>query len=116
MDQKQAVALRGEMEQAFAIEKERRDNEKAIVELKKREAQLQSNVRQDLAPATALGGLQRGSDETRAFLENERLRGMAQKDAEPQIVELKKIRDELKRLREANEKSATARPKVAAIF
>lgn len=116
VSQQQAQGLRNDMEDAFILEKDRRDNEKAIEELKKRESALESNARQDLTPGTTVAGLRRGSDEARAFLENERLRGMAQKDSEPTIAELRKVREEIKRLREANEKIGQSKPKTATIF
>ena len=115
MNQETADKYRAEMESVLKLEEERRNNDKEIEKLQKREGTLEGLARQALTPATVVGGLTKGSDEARAFLENERLKSMAQKDADPQIKELKEIRAEIKRLRESNEKIGQSKPGVVTL-
>jgi hypothetical protein len=112
----QATELKNEFIDITNAEEERRNNEKEIAKLQKREGTLEGLARESLSPATVVAGLSKGSDEARAFLENERLRSMAQKDAEPQIKELREVRAEIKRLRESNEKIGQSAPAVATLF
>jgi hypothetical protein len=112
----QATALKNDLIDVTNLEQQRRDNEKEIARLQKREGTLEGYAREALQPATVIGAMTQGSDQARAFLENERLRSMAQKDAEPQIKELRDIRAEIKRLRESNEKIGQSRPAVAQLF
>ena len=105
-----------DLDRALDLEQDRRENLEEIEKLSKEARTLEGYARHDLQPATALGGLQRGSDEARAFLENERLKSMAQNESEPVVAELRRVRAEIKSLREANERVGTSRPRTAAIF
>lgn len=112
----QATAFKNDLIDATNAEEERLNTVREIDRLKKKETTIEGRVKDALRPATVLGGLTKGSDEARAFLENERLRSMAQSDAEPQIKELKLIREEIKRLRASNEKISQAAPGVVTLI
>ena len=116
MDADRAAAYRAEMERVFQIEEQNRKAEKEIERLKKEEAKLERFAAESLAPAGVVSGLTRGSDETRKFLEQEKMRGMAQKDSEPVVAELKLLREEMKRQRSILEKNATSTPTTAELL
>lgn len=116
MDADKAAAYRAEMERVFQIEEQNRKAEKEIERLKKEEAKLERVAAESLAPAGVVSGLTRGSDETRKFLEQEKMRNMAQKDSEPVVAELKLLREEMKRQRSILEKNATSTPTTAELL
>jgi len=111
-----AEKYRQELERILEIEAENRSREKQIEKLEKREASLEDAAKMASTPAGVVSGLARGSDEARRFLEQERLRSMAQKDAEPVVAELKNVRAEIRSLKEAVKNAANERPQEAALF
>jgi hypothetical protein len=116
MTAEQAAAYRQEMERVFRLEEENRAAEKEMERLKEAESRLLRSATETLSPAGVVSGLTRGSDETRRFLEQERMRSMAQKDAEPVVAELKLLREEMKKQRAILERNAQAAPAVAEMF
>lgn len=116
VDEEEAAAYRREMERVFQLEEENRNAEKEMARLKEAEGKLLRSATEALSPAGVVSGLTRGSDETRKFLEQEKMRDMAQKDAEPVVAELKALREEMKKQRAILERNAQAAPAVAEMF
>ncbi len=114
--QQEAARYRAELERIFKIETANREADTRLNALKKRETSLEQQLQANSREATVMSGTLRGSDEAAKILEQERLRQMQKNDQQPVVDELQKVRAEMKRLREFQERAAKENPVGVAAF
>jgi len=110
-----AASMRRDFNDQVAREIANRDAAEGIRQRQERIGKLEEQL-SGMTPAQVMGGMSRGSDETRRFLEAERLRGMAQKDQEPVVTEIQGLRQQVRQLQAVMERNANAAPQAAEIF
>ena len=115
MDPGQAAALRQDFNDQIAREIANRDAAEGIRQRQARISDLESQL-SGMTPAQVMGGMARGTDETRRFLEAERLRQQSVNDQEPVVAEIQGLRQQVRQLQAVMERNANAAPQAAEIF
>ena len=128
MDEEISIARRSEMmswEEEQALRKDfndqvtreiaNRDAVEGIRQRQERIGDLESQL-SGMTPAQVMGGMARGTDQTRSFLEAERLRQQSVNDQEPVVAEIQGLRQQVRQLQAVMERNANAAPQAAEIF
>ncbi len=109
------AALRQDFNDQIAREIANRDAAEGIRQRQARISELESQL-SGMTPAQVMGGMARGTDETRRFLEAERLRQQSVNDQEPVVAEIQGLRQQVRQLQAVMERNANAAPQAAEIF
>jgi hypothetical protein len=115
MSFREEQALRRDFNDQVNREVANRDAAEGIRQRQERIGDLESQL-SGMTPAQVMGGMARGTDQTRSFLEAERLRQQSVNDQEPVVAEIQGLRQQVRQLQAVMERNANAAPQAAEIF